>query len=78
MSETEIQEEAPRLEPVVEMDVTYSRSGDKFVLTQTVDGKTMATKPATATEFLLCEILKELRTLNATAAAQAEEDKNGN
>lgn len=65
--DNQVQEEAPRLEPVVEMDVFYSRSGDKFVLRQTVDGKTLTTKPATAVEFLLCEILREMRALNDKA-----------
>lgn len=74
----EIQEEAPRLEPVVEMDVFYSRSGDGFKLRQIVGGKQHSVKPSTASDYLLCEILKELRTLNATAAAQAEEEKDGN
>jgi hypothetical protein len=65
-NENEVRDEAPRLEPVVEMNVTYSRSGDRFVLTQTVDGRQQGTKPATPEQFLLCEILRELRALNAS------------
>lgn len=70
---SEIQDETPTLppadDPAVAFNVFWSPSGQKLVARQFVDGAQAGpTRPATIEQWLLAEILKELRTLNVPEA----------